>query len=62
MDYLSYGWIFETRDSSSFILLHFLASQLGPIVYSIIIKARILAGCDITNEIAAIIEGLKCNP
>ena len=63
---LSDLWIkCETGDSSRFIPLHFLIFELGPIVCSVIIKAHILTGCDITSKIGKIgtkLSVLKCKP
>ena len=60
---LSDLWMkFGIGDSSRFIPLHFLASQLGPRVCSVIIKAHILTGCDITSKIGTKVAALKCKP
>lgn len=56
---------FETGDSSTFISLHFLASQPGPIFCSVIVIAHILTGCDITSKIGKIgtkLSVLNCKP
>lgn len=48
---LSELWMkFGTGNSTRFIPLDFVASQLGPIICSVIIKAHILTGCDITSK------------
>ena len=60
---LSELWIkFGTGDLSRFIPLHFLASQLGPVVCSVIIKAHILTDCDITSTVGTKVAALKCKP
>ena len=60
---LSELWMkFGIGNSSRFIPLHFLASQLGPRVCSVIIKAHILTGCDITSKIGTKVAALKCKP
>ena len=51
---------FETGDSSTFISLHFLASQPGPIFCSVIVIAHILTGCDITNKVRTKVAALIC--
>ena len=50
---------FGTNDSSRLIPLHFLVSQLVPIVCSVIIKAHILIGFDITSKIGTKVVALK---
>ena len=60
---LSESWMkFGIGDSSRFTPLHFQASQLGPRVCFVIIKAHILTGCDITSKIGAKVAALKCKP
>ena len=63
---LSELWIkCENGDSSRFIPLYFLISGLGPMVCSVIIKAHILTGCDITSKIGKIgtkLSVLNCKP
>ena len=60
---LSELWIkCENGDSSRFIPLYFLISGLGPMVCSVIIKAHILTGCDITSKIGTELWVLKCKP
>ena len=49
-------------DSSRLIPLHFLASQLGPRVCFLIIKAHVLTGCDITSMIGTKVAALKYKP
>ena len=51
---------FETGDSSTFISLHFLASQPGPIFCSVIVIAHILTSCDITNKVRTNVAALIC--
>ena len=52
----------SNRYSSRFIPLHFLSSQFGRRVCSVIIKAHILTGCDITSKIGTKVASLKCKP
>ena len=60
---LSELWMkFGIGDSSRFIPPHFLTSQLGPRVCSVIIIAHILTDCDITIKIGTKVAALKCKP
>ena len=60
---LSELWMkFGTGDTSRFIPLHLIVSQIGQIVCSVIIKAHILTGCDVTSKIRTKVAALKCNP
>ena len=60
---LSELWMkFGTGDTSRFIPLHLIASQIRQIVCSVKIKAHILTGCDVTSKIGTKVAALKCNP
>ena len=60
---LSELWMtFGTGDTSRFIPLHFIASQIGQIVCSVIIKAHTLTGSDVTSKIGTKAAALKCTP
>ena len=53
---------FGTGDTSRFIPLHLIASQIWQIVCSVIIKAHVLTGGDVTSKIGTKVAALKCNP
>ena len=56
-------WIrYGTGNKSRFLPIHHFAESLGQKLSSVILKAHILTGCDVTSKVGTKLGALNCNP
>ena len=56
-------WVkYVMGESSRYIPIHIMANKIGPIECSVLFKAHILTGCDVTSKVGTKSAALKANP
>ena len=56
-------WVkYGMGESSRYIPIHIMANKIGPIECSVLFKAHILTGCDVTSKVGTKSAALKANP